>query len=561
MRVLALGPSPSPHTIRSLGLFAEQGVDVHLFSPIPAWIFPEPASITVHAERDIDLGNPDPSVRIEPLEPQMVGGLQQHERPAALAGLIRKLEPDLVLAQVHQISGYLVLAARELLGPEGFPPVVAHDWGLDVSLFHTISRERRMLGKLFSVLDGLYAETVRDIALSQGLGFRGEVGPTVPVTGGYDLAMLREQRQPGAASARKAISVKGMTTGRYQGHPVLDGLERVGERLSGYELQVYTAEPDFAERAEVLCERTGMELRSIPYGSPVPHEELMALHGRSRISIAAAHGDGLCTSSIDAFAMGSYPIQSDGAASQEWGVDGRDLSLFSLERPDELTAALERALDDDELVDAASARNIAEADLRLDRDEIAATMTDFVRGIAERPGNARPAARGEALSRAAAGRESERALTRRRRELLEVACIGGDGGGEQLEADRLMAGVESDREWELLLDDLLWAVGRQIDAHAAISAIEHPPKPTVYAGTHERDSTWVEDGSRVRSLIQGTMSELIEANAQHRATLAEWEAASDRAAELRGATVAPGRGRTLASRALGLARRARGRLG
>lgn len=515
MRVLALGPSNSPHTLRNLGLLADRGIDVHLYSPVHAPVFPGPARVTIHLEADRPTGDLPGSVTAEPLEPELAGGLHPHERPAALAALIERLQPDLILSQVHQLSGYLVLAARRLLAERErsgtFPVWVVHDWGTDVSLFHSEPRHRRILTAMFAACDGLLTETVRDVALSRSLGFDGAIGPVVPVTGGYELEELEPLRTPGPASARKAISVKGRTSGRYRAGMILDSLEQLGDRLAGFELQAFLAEPEFEERARGLCERTGMALRVARLGEPLPHPELMALHGRSRISISASVGDGICTSLIDAMAMGAFPIQSADAAGREWGVDGRDSILFSLDRPADLTAAIERALGDDELVDRAAERNIREAGFRLERGPIVDAWADFILEMAEGGGSGHLAGRREALAAIAGNRGSggpdRAALSRRRRELLEAAYLSGRGG-TSVPAGELGIEEAGEQGRRRLIEDLVWGLGRQFDQLEAVASVVDPPIPSEYAATLERDEVWVTDANRHAALREAATDEL-----------------------------------------------------
>jgi len=377
MRLLVVALPGSIHTARDLKLIADLGWDVHLFPALNLGVHDEISGVTIHLEpgsvaEELPMGNH--VVRHEGGPP---GGLTPLERAELLAEVIRELEPDLIHSMELGRAGYLTLGAKRSFGP-GFPVWVAQDWGMDISLHHRIPEQRAHLRGLLAECDCYWAECQRDAAHARALGFEGEIGPALPVTGGYDLEHCDGLAEPGPVSARSAITVKGISTGVYRAGTVLSALERKRELLAGRRLQLYSATADIAERGAALGSDAGAEVAVLSTAAePVAHDEILAAHGRSRVSMASQLGDGICTSALDALVMGSFPIFSDTGCGCEWAVRGRDAAFAGPDDVDGMAAALERALTDDELVDRAAARNRRTAARHLDRAAIAALRVEL----------------------------------------------------------------------------------------------------------------------------------------------------------------------------------------
>ncbi len=107
-------------------------------------------------------------------------------------------------------------------------------------------------------------------------------------------------------------------------------------------------------RAELLSKNTDVKVTAL--SDDVGHEEILKLHGMSRISIGLSMSDAISTSLLETMAMGSFPIQSWTACADEWITEGTGF-LVPPEDPDQIEIAIRRALEDDELVDHAAIQN------------------------------------------------------------------------------------------------------------------------------------------------------------------------------------------------------------
>src|SRR5207244_10412946 len=93
--------------------------------------------------------------------------------PETLAEVIRKIQPDLIHSMEFQHCAYLVLAARDILGAEGFPPWLATNWGSDIYLFGRDPKHAPAIRRVLEAADLYSCECHRDVSLGRAVGYRG----------------------------------------------------------------------------------------------------------------------------------------------------------------------------------------------------------------------------------------------------------------------------------------------------------------------------------------------------------------------------------------------------
>jgi glycosyltransferase involved in cell wall biosynthesis len=359
----------SIHVVRCLAAIADRGWDVHLFAADHTPVHFDLRNVTLHVDPFVleHYPAPHPSVAVEPLSRSAYDGpLMDRERAAELARVIGSVEPDLLHTMETQTGGYLALEARRSFAGS-FPPWIVGLFGIDLYYYARIARHQGRLRGVMSAADYVLADTHRDIALSRRLGFNGRFLPVMVTGGGFDpdAAALNRSRTP--PSRRRAIAARLQADLAYRPRTVLAALERCADLLADYELQAYFLSHQLHAEAERICELTGMRLRIISTPTRyAPHDEILAMHSRSRVSIAAAVADGTSLGSIEAGLMGSLPVHSYQSAVGEWLQDGRTALLFDGDDAADLADALSRALTDDALVDGAADEN-ADLVTQLDR--------------------------------------------------------------------------------------------------------------------------------------------------------------------------------------------------
>ncbi len=388
MRILLVAMANSVHTARWIAQLPVDDWDVHLFSSTPSGeSHPMLRGVTVH-----HLAYPLPRTGLRqrgiPVLHRAVAGLVEHSaehefpglRARRLAALVERLRPDVVHSLELQHSAYLTDDARaRVRGP--FPPWIVTNWGSDIQAFRDDPVHAARIREVLARCDAYTCECERDLRMARDLGFRGRGFPPTPNAGGYDLERVSTWRG-GPPSRRRGILVKGYTGWAGRALVALEALERVADLLPGSRLCVYSATPEAESAARALAARHAVELEVVPIRRPVPFEEMMRRHGAARVSLGLSMSDGVSTSFLEALVMGSFPVQSWTSCANEWIEDGETGILVPPEDPDEVAAALRRALTDDGLVDAAADRNADTARRRLD----ASALALVARGIYEAVG-------------------------------------------------------------------------------------------------------------------------------------------------------------------------------
>lgn len=374
MRILLVAVADSVHTARWMSQICDQGWDLHLFPSLDVgFSHPVLRNCTVHHSVYSKQRKENGSVRFRgiPVIHKTVAYfaralLRKHfpnYRVGQLVRVIKRLKPDVIHAMEMQAAGYLTVAAKDRMKRE-FPTSIITNWGSDIYLFGRLKEHESRIKRTLSTFDYYSCECQRDVNLARAYGFRGKILPVFPNGGGFDLEWVSGLRWPGLVSERRSILLKGYQNWAGRALVGIRALERCTDLLKGYEVNVYLAESDVKIAAELCGRSTGVPFNIVAEGSA--HEEILKLHGRSRISIGLSISDAISTSLLEAMVMGSFPIQSCTSCADEWIADGETGILVPPEDPEVVEMAIRRALTDDNLVNSAAEKNYRLAEERLD---------------------------------------------------------------------------------------------------------------------------------------------------------------------------------------------------
>jgi glycosyltransferase involved in cell wall biosynthesis len=287
-------------------------------------------------------------------------------RSFQLERLIKRWRPDIIHSMEIQAGGYLVSEVRKRYAGQ-FPPWIVTNWGSDIYLFGRLAEHVDKIREVLARCDYYSCECQRDVHLARQFGFRGEVLPLLPNTGGFDLVRIAQFRQPGPSSARRLILLKGYQHWAGRALVGLRSLALCADALRGYRIGIYLASNDVKIAAELVSQSTGIPIEIIRLCS---HDEMLRLYGQARISIGLSISDAISTSLLEAMVMGAFPIQSCTACADEWIVDGETGAIVPPEDPELIAAAIRRAVSDDVLVDKAAELNSRVAQERLNQSVI-----------------------------------------------------------------------------------------------------------------------------------------------------------------------------------------------
>lgn len=375
MRLLVVGFAASVHMARYLELLVDSGWDVHLFdSQVTPWPHPELPAVTVHPAAPCD--PPHNGVRIA--RPPADAGDGFTGRVAHLDAVVEAVAPDVVHSHELQHGGALVAGLRRRRGGRLPAPWLVTNWGSDVYWWGRVRSRAPLIRSILGACDYYGAECHRDVALARAFGFRGHVVGVWPVAGGIDVEHAARLCAPGPSSARRAIAVKGVLSTIGCGDVALDAVERCRDLLAGWELCLYQTHPALEERAAAVAQAAGMLYTrvSMSTANDAAHDDVLAMHGRARVSIGLNRSDALSTSFLEALAMGSLPVQSRSSCGREITPAGRGALFVPPSDVDAVTAALRRALTDDALVDEAAAHNRRATREHLNRRRTRARVLD-----------------------------------------------------------------------------------------------------------------------------------------------------------------------------------------
>lgn len=366
MRLLVVGFADSIHIARYLQLLRDTDWDVQLFdSTLSGEPHPELPSVTVHTCAPEAQAHEAPA---GPLIKSFAFPRNFSEYVDHLASVVEEFRPDIVHSHEIQHGGALVYALRQRSNTRRVPWLVTN-WGSDIFWFgrdpFSVSTIRRVIGSC----DYYCAECHRDVALARAYGLRGQVVGVWPVTGGIDLDHAVTLRTLGPTSSRRAIAVKGVVSWYGQGEIAFAAIERCTDLLQGWEICTYQLDPRLAEHYNEFAADNDVHYKvvSLLDARQASHDELLAMHGRARVSLGLNRSDALSTSFLEAMAMGSFPVQSSSSCGNEITPPGRGALFVPATDVDAVTIALRRALTDDALVDRAPEINEQACAEHLDR--------------------------------------------------------------------------------------------------------------------------------------------------------------------------------------------------
>jgi len=420
VRLLFVALAGSSHTASWMSQLKDQNWDVHIFSPEDGSLHPELSEVTVHGLWRQRSSEVHPSIRQTGLAwpfrrgrtrvTRLLHGLSRYMSPASmLARTIRELKPTILHTLEMQRAGYLTLEAREEVGADVFPPWIFSCWGNDIYLFGRRPEHEARVRQVLRSCDFFIADCHRDVALARQFGFRGRELGVFPTVGGYDISRMQEWRQ-GLPAQRRLIMIKGYQSDTWGGRALvaLQALRLCAGALSGYRIIVYAAYPEsqVGLLAKEVSHATGLDISVL---SPRPRDEILRLFGQARVAIGLSVSDGTPNTMLEAMIMGAFPVQSDTVSTGEWIGDGQNGFLVPPENAAAVADAIQKAVEDDPLVNQAADLNDRITRDRVEMSIVQPQVIEMYRRVAawQRPRDA-----SERLVQAAEGETEVGALCR-----------------------------------------------------------------------------------------------------------------------------------------------------
>jgi glycosyltransferase involved in cell wall biosynthesis len=401
LRILFVAMSDSVHTARWINQLEGQGWDIHLFPSIDiGYVNPDLRNTIVHHSfyrkqkvhvqttrfKGIPIVTPPISEQVAYVfRMALQRKIWAEYRLYQLRKLIKRLKPDIIHSLEFQSGAYLVSDVKKSYVGQ-FPPWIATNWGSDIYLFGRLAEHINKIKDVLEKCDYYSCECQRDVMLARQLGFKGKVLPVLPNTGGFDIERAAQLRQPGAASGRRLILLKGYQHWAGRALVGLRALALCADSLKDYRVAIPLAGDDVKIAAELVSQTTGIPIEIIPRCS---HEEMLRRYGQARISIGLSISDAISTSLLEAMVMGAFPIQSCTACCDEWIDDGVTGLIVPPEDPETIAAAIRKAVSDDNMVDRSAELNAKTARERLNQAIIKPQVIAMYQQIASELSNKR----------------------------------------------------------------------------------------------------------------------------------------------------------------------------
>jgi hypothetical protein len=309
----------SIHVARWLKLFVDEKVDFFLF--------PSGPNRRIHPQiRELIRSNPDQMSTVKILN---FGGalslplwaldliFRDKLRSSLLRGVIRRVKPAFVHALEFQHGGYLAEKALSGFFFEG--EFIATNYGSDIYWFQKFPSHLLKIRRLLGRADRYSAECLRDYKLAKTHGFKGLELPLIPNSGLLGAEELAKNRTP--SSLRNTLAVKGYQGWVGRAGAVIDALSKYRDEFHGVKIVFFSSNAVTLFRVLMLRLKTRLDVQAIRKNK-LSHSEVLDLLSESRVYVGASLSDGLSTSSIEAMAMGAFPLQSDTACSSEWFLHG-----------------------------------------------------------------------------------------------------------------------------------------------------------------------------------------------------------------------------------------------
>ena len=387
-RILFVGIPESSHTHSWIELLDGASFNVRLFgmpTGLPPNDWPVPTYVTSYDHQLVENTTRTclyPASRISRFVKRQTARILKEANSGELASrwlaaTIMSWRPHLIhTLGLDQARFYFGARRRHRFGNTG-KWVLQLRGGSDLALAHRDPELAKLISEVIRECDQLLSDNQENFRIALEMGIRPEqlsrIG-TVPGTGGIDLE-LRASLRPVTPSTRRTLLLpKSYETPWQKILPVFEALKLCWDQIQPCEVWMLAADPEarmwFWDLPSHIREHVHQFER-------LPRSRALEMMSQARVMLAPSLVDGVPAVMYEAMVLGAFPIVSPLETIVQVVEHERNVLFARNLYPEEIAAALRRAMTDDGLVDAAAARNLELVRRVAGREEIRSRVINF----------------------------------------------------------------------------------------------------------------------------------------------------------------------------------------
>lgn len=296
-----------------------------------------------------------------------------------LAKIIQEWRPDIIhtLGVFDGQGGEFYLNVRKKFGLKNQGIwVLQLRGGSDIALRRYNPETAKQILDAFRECDQIITDNRANMEYIKNLGLANKVASIAPIpgTGGMDVNRLASMRKIKTSQSREIIFPKGYELAWSKCLPIFEAFQLCWDRIVPCKIHILNLTPETRSWFYSLP----LHIReSCILHDRIPREEFFSLLANCRILLIPSLVDGVPNSLYEAMALGAFPIVSP-LETITPVVKNEENVLFARNLyPTEISAALVRAMSDDNLVDRAAQNNFQLVEKIASRSMIAEKVINY----------------------------------------------------------------------------------------------------------------------------------------------------------------------------------------
>lgn len=390
-KILFIGLAQSTHTHAWIDLLADSQFNVRLFG-LPGGLPPEGWPVKTYVTRPVAghssedrrfLDSSHAANLISFFHRKLRARLKQQpiESPEQwLANVIRHWQPDIIhtLGMFDGQGGLFYYQTSEKYNLQGIGKwILQTRGGSDLALRRHNPELAPVIQKMFDACHQIISDNITNVRYAQELGIApAKFASIVPVpgTGGIDIAELSQTMLPPSERERIILWPKAYESQWSKAMPVLEAIRLAWDKIQPCETCMLAMTPEVREWFLSLPASIQGQSR---IEERISRPEVLSVMKRARVLLAPSLVDGIPNSLYEAMATGAFPIVSPLDTIVPVVEDEKNVLFARNLYPEEISAALIRAMNDDALVDQSAQNNLSLVKTIADREIIRAKVVQY----------------------------------------------------------------------------------------------------------------------------------------------------------------------------------------